>query len=121
MAGRKKLTDADREEIIRLNKAGLSYDALAIRFDVHYNTINRICNPEKYQLQKERNVESNRKNRGSVLKSRKENQRFFSLGLTKETDGDMIDHLEKKENVNAYLKSVIRSDMENSQSEQDSN
>lgn len=40
------------------------------------------------------------------------NTKLISLRLAANTDGDMIEYLEKKENVAGYLRSLIRADME---------
>ena len=113
MAGSQKLSDAERKEIRRLNEEeGISYAALAVRFDVSYPTISRICNPDKYEEQKKRNIESNRKNMKKILRQRKESQRVFSITLTRSKDSDMINHLDSKDNVSGYLKSLIRKDMD---------
>ena len=37
--------------------------------------------------------------------------RYFSLKLNQNTDGAMIEHLEKQENLQGYLKDLIRKDM----------
>ena len=44
----------------------------------------------------------------------RENQRQFMLKVNRKIDPDMIDWLESKENVQAYLKDLIRKDMESS-------
>ena len=42
----------------------------------------------------------------------KQNQRQFMLKVNRKTDHDMVDWLESQENVQAYLKDLIRKDME---------
>lgn len=42
----------------------------------------------------------------------KKNARFFGLKLNRETDKDLIEHLEMQQNVQAYLKELIRADLE---------
>lgn len=42
----------------------------------------------------------------------KQNQRQFMLKVNRKTDPDMVDWLESQENVQAYLKDLIRKDME---------
>ena len=42
----------------------------------------------------------------------KQNQRQFMLKVNRKTDPDMVDWLESHENVQAYLKDLIRKDME---------
>ena len=43
--------------------------------------------------------------------SDKKNTRCFSLKLSRNTDKDLIRHLESQENVQAYIKQLIREDM----------
>ena len=47
--------------------------------------------------------------------SDKKNARCFSLKLSRNTDKDIIEQLEKQENVQAYIKRLIREDMEKTQ------
>lgn len=44
-------------------------------------------------------------------KWRKENTRVFKIRLFRNTDGDMIEFLEAKENKQGYIKELIREDM----------
>lgn len=113
MSGRQKLSDEEREEARRLNREeGLSYAALAVRYKVDYRTISRICNPERYEEEKKRNAEYNKKSKNKILNTRKTNQRTILLLLTHSLDSDIIRFLDAKDNVNGYLKTLIRKDME---------
>lgn len=38
--------------------------------------------------------------------------RYVSLKLNRNTDSDIIDHLEAQESIQAYIKALIREDME---------
>ena len=116
MAGRKKLSDEAREEAIKLRKKGLSYVAIAERYGVDYRTIYRICEPEKYTQEKIKNRQYNKNCSKAILNTRKENQRLFRLSLTRSTDGDIIEHLESKDNMSDYLRMLIRKDMDNTKS-----
>lgn len=112
MAGRKKLTDEQRAEIIRLyNEDKLSYKNIAALFDVNWRTISRIINPEAYEEEKKRNVEYNKKNSKQIIANQKKNTRSYHLRFTQSTEGDVIEHLDSKENLNGYLKDIIRQDM----------
>lgn len=111
MAGRKKLSDEQRIKIRQLNASGMNYAALAAAYNVDYRTISRICNPQKYLKEKEKNRQYNKDNKDSVLRTRKETQRFFQLRLTKSKDSAIVRHLEAKDNVNDYLKTLILKDM----------
>lgn len=39
------------------------------------------------------------------------NAKHISLKLNKNTDADILEHLEKRENVQGYIKSLIRADI----------
>ena len=41
----------------------------------------------------------------------KDQFRIFNLKINKETDGDVVEHLEKQQNVQGYIKALVRSDM----------
>lgn len=114
MAAPKKLTDKQRHEIIKQRKEGASYAALAYQYEVHWQTISRICNPSKYETQKKMNIASNKKNAKTITKTRANNQKYYRLVLTKALDEEIIDHLNKVENVNSYLIDLIRKDMQSS-------
>lgn len=43
--------------------------------------------------------------------SDRKNARFYGLKLSRNTDGELIDHLGKQGNVQAYLKNLIKNDM----------
>lgn len=43
--------------------------------------------------------------------SDKKNAQYFSLKLSKNTDAEIIKHLQKQENIQGYLKRLIREDM----------
>ena len=43
--------------------------------------------------------------------SDQKNARFYGLKLSRNTDGELIDHLGKQSNIQAYLKNLIRNDM----------
>lgn len=113
MASRQKLTDDMRNEIRRLHSEnGLSYTSIAEQYPVSPKTASRICNPEKYAEEKQHNEEYRKRNMHKILDRRKESQREFHLRLSYSKDADMIDHLEAMDNVNGYLRTIIRRDME---------
>lgn len=43
--------------------------------------------------------------------SDQKNARFFGLKLSRNTDSEMIEHLERQESIQAYLKHLIRENM----------
>jgi len=47
---------------------------------------------------------------GNTASDRK-NARCFSLKFSRNTDKDLIEHLEQQESIQAYLKNLIRQDM----------
>ena len=109
--GKKKLSDEDRAEILRLKEeAGYSLAALANRFDVSYQTIYRVCNPEKYKEAKKKHLEYRKRNPLSY-QERKERARRYDFSLSRSVDGEMIAYLDQKENLSDYLKTLIREDM----------
>jgi len=122
MAAPKKLTDEQREEVRRLNKAGQSYAALAARYNVSFNTILRICRPEVYEDVKKKNLEISKRGSSTerFMKTRKETQKRYELVLSKTADEHLIDFLSTKESVNGYLKQLVQDDYEYTHKESDS-
>ena len=113
MASRQTLTEDMRSEIKRLHdESGQSYTSLAEQYSVSPKTVARICNPEKYAEEKQRNEEYRKRNIHKILDRRKKAQREFHLRLSYAKDTDMIDHLDSLANVNGYLRTIIRRDME---------
>lgn len=47
--------------------------------------------------------------------SDKKNARCFSLKLSRNTDKELIEHLEQQQNIQAYIKELIRQDMKRTQ------
>lgn len=45
----------------------------------------------------------------------RKNIRQFALKLNRKTDADMVDHLEQVDNIQGYIKSLIRADMDDSE------
>ncbi len=43
--------------------------------------------------------------------SDKKNTRFYGLKLSKNTDAKLIEHLDKQESIQGYIKQLIREDM----------
>lgn len=46
--------------------------------------------------------------------SDKKNARFYGLKLSKNTDAELIEHLDSQESIQGYLKALIRKDIESS-------
>lgn len=53
----------------------------------------------------------NEKKRDYDIKYMREKCRMVRLQLNRENDKDIVEHLESKDNINAYLKELIRKDM----------
>ena len=49
------------------------------------------------------------------LKWEKETQRLFAIKVSRLSEKDMIEFLESKESIQAYIKGLIRKDMESKQ------
>lgn len=47
--------------------------------------------------------------------SDKKSARFFGLKLFRNTDGDLIEYLESMDNVQSYLRQIVRADYERQQ------
>ena len=54
-------------------------------------------------------------------KSDKKNARFYALKLYHNTDADIIKQLDQQENKQAYLKALIRADIEKGEKKNDDN
>lgn len=54
-------------------------------------------------------------------KSDKKNTRIYHMKLSRNTDADIIQQLDKQENKQAYLKALIRADIEKGEKKNDDN
>lgn len=109
-----KITEEQKAEIRRLHdEAGLSYAALAVRFDVAPITINRICKPDLAARQAAAQKEYRQKN-GYAAESQvsKQTFRIYSFRCHRENDKKIIDHLDRMENYSEYLRGLIQTDMD---------
>lgn len=87
---RRKLTDEQKAEIIRLREDGLSLRKLAKRFEVSLHTIRRIVDPEykakndKYGMDNWRRFQHTKEYRTeAVKKTRRHRQELFLKGELK--------------------------------------
>lgn len=111
--GKSKLTDEQRESIRQArNLEGVPYYILAQEYGVSARTIERICEPEKYEKQKQSNLNSQKRNYHKIRESQKNTYSRYQLKLHKENDADLITKLEEQESVNGYIKVLIKKDID---------
>lgn len=108
---KRKLTDADRQAIREMREGGFTNKALAEQFGVSEQTIIRICRPELYEKNLESNKQHYAKNAQQIYQTRKANAKSYKLQFHKENDAEIISHLEKKDNVQGYIRSLILNDI----------
>jgi len=112
MANSPKLTEEQRQQIRLEYASGMySYAALAAKYDVHQNTIFRICKEETYLAQLESNRKYQQRNIQEIYERRKGSHKVYRLTLHKENDADVIDKLDSVENYSAYLRNLILADL----------
>lgn len=117
MAGRRKLSDVQRAEILQLHdKEGMTFAELADRYQVNWRTIARICHPEKYAAELARNAEYNRQNAQSLYARSKETSCVFHFRLSHSSNKEMIAHLNAQSNVSDYLRDLVQKDIDNAKS-----
>ena len=115
-----KLTDNQREDIRRLhNEVGVTYKDLALQFEVSYNTILRICNPDIYQKHLQGARKYQKENQKKIVDNNRAKLRRYFVVFNKQDDAEVISHIDAKENMSQYIKDLIVSDMEASKSEQE--
>ena len=113
MARATKLTQEQKDEILKLrNKDNMSYGALAKRFGVSSMTIMRICNPEYYERQKLANREYQKQNSEYINERRRENSRNWLLSFHVKNDREVIDFLDKQNNVQDYVRQKVFADIQ---------
>lgn len=107
----RKLSDEERRSIRELREQGRTNKSLAEQFGVSVQTIIRTCRPELYK----KNLESNRKyqakNTQQIYQTRKANAKTYKLELHKSKDAQIIEHLDRQESVQGYIRSLISSDL----------
>lgn len=108
MAKPRKITDEQRKQIREEYATGMySYPELATKYDVHPNTIFRICKDETYQIQLAANRRYQKRNVKEIYERRRDSHKVYSLTLHKETDAELIAKLDSVENYSAYLRSLL--------------
>ena len=107
-----KFTEEQKETIRKLHfEADVPYRDLALQYEVSFNTILRICEPETYKKHLAASKEYQKVNIKAIAAQRANSLRKFSLALSKQNDSDIIEYLEGKDNVSQYLRDLVYNDM----------
>lgn len=113
--GRSKLTEADKEEIRKLSKEGYSGVALAAKYDVSRQTIQRVLNPDYYAKTLEQAKEYQKENGKRIRRHRTNTRRDYYLSFNVVQDASVVKQLDKQENLNDYIRNLVTDDINNSQ------
>ncbi len=108
-----KLSEKDKKKIRRLSKEGYRPSALAAMFNVSTTTIHRVKNPVYYDNVLESSKEYQRNNATRIRRDLAKKRRNFMLSFSLENDADVIERLEAKANVNDYIRTLVRNDLNN--------
>lgn len=108
---RKRLTEENKKEIRELSKLGHTQPGLAAKFGVSTRTIYRVLHPEYYEKELVRSMEYQRENTKKIRANRATARRDYRLSFGYKQDAEVIDHLDKQENVNSYIRDLIIDDM----------
>ena len=104
-----RLTAEDKEEIRKLHFEGkVSYRTLGKMFGIATQTAFRVCNKDAYEKQLEKNRQYKRED--SYQKD-KEARRHFRISFSKKNNPEIIEWLEKKDNLQKYVQGLIEEDM----------
>lgn len=110
-----KLTKEDKALIQQLWEQGHTYVELADRFGVTTATIMRTCRPETYQKHMAAVKSYNEKNSKQIYKTRKSTAKKYSLSFHMVNDAKIIEQLDKQENIQGYIRSLVEQDIDKSQ------
>lgn len=117
MARTTKLTQDQKEEIKKLREElRMPYNGLAAHFGVSSSTIMRICRPDYAEQQKKSNREYQARNLSRITERRKERYRIIQLKFHLEHDKDVVEFLNKQDNVQDYIRKKILEDIKQSSS-----
>lgn len=112
MARASKLTQEQKEEIKKLREElGMPYSGLAAHYGVSSSTIMRICRPDYAEQQRKSNREYQTRNVSRITKRRKERYRIIQLKFHVTHDKDVVDFLNKQDNVQDYVRQKILEDI----------
>lgn len=109
--GKRKLTDQDKIAIRNLFEEGNKPASIAARFGVSRQTIHRVLNPDYYERNLSQAREYHRENSEQIQKRRANRRRDYKLSFSYKSDADVIDHLDKQENVNEYIRGLVVEDI----------
>ena len=108
-----RLTEADKLHIRNLHEEhGLSYAAIAVRYQVAPITINRVCNPKIAEKQAADTKLNRPKYYEKAVADDKVSYRSFSFKFHRMNDQQVIDQLIKQENKSEYIRNLILQDIE---------
>lgn len=108
---RNKLTEENKNEIRKLINEGYSKSALAAKYGVSRQTIHRIVSPEYYARNLAQAKQYQKENGKKIQQQRARTRRNYLISFHNENDADIIDHLDKQENVNMYIRDLIVEDI----------
>lgn len=106
------LTDEQKKKIISLHSTNeYSIAELSRMFNVNRTIIYRIVDPEYYENSKKSSNKYSQKNREELQKKEATTYTRYSFKFHNENDKDIIDKFASTENVQGYIKSLIRADI----------
>ena len=108
---RKRLSEENKKEIRELFKQGYTQPGLAAIYEVSERTIYRVLNPEAYKKDLAFSMKYQRENSEKVRANRAVARRDYKLSFSYKHDNDVIEHLDKQDNINSYIRDLITDDM----------
>lgn len=121
MARQQRFTEEEKAEIRTAHEAGVPYNALAEMHGVSSATIMRVCRPDIYEKQKAANRKYQAGNVKKINEARKMTYRNYRLSFHSVNDAEVIDHLDKQENVTDYVRQLVTSDIDDKSSQPENN
>ena len=111
---RKKFLSVEQKEEIyqKHHRDGYPLKNLAVMYDVSFNTVYRICNPEIYEAQKLKNKEYRLKNKEKIKLTEKNNYYSPKIKFHTINDKEIIEKLKEQDNLNNYIRTLILKDIE---------
>lgn len=119
MVRQQRFTEDEKAEIRKAHDAGVPYAALAAKHGVSSATIMRVCRPDIYEKQKAANRKYQADNVKKIVDARKGVYKSYRLALHTENDATVISQLDKQENVTAYVRQLVTSDINANASKED--
>ena len=107
-----KLSPEVRKEIRTLYTSGeYSYSQLAAKYNVSINTISRCVNDPTGEKTREENRRYYQENAKEINLRAIAVNKEFRIKLNRNSDAEMIEFLESKENLRQYILGLIKEDM----------